>query len=216
MPLRFVLADDHGIVRAGVRALLEEASLGEVVAEAEDGRKALELVAEHRPDIVLLDIGMPNLNGLDAVERIKKVSPATKVIILSMHANEQYVVRALRCGVSGYVIKDAAVEELQRALRTVATGETYLSPRISKQTIRNYLKSTKSVLGPVAQLTARQREVLQLIAEGRNTKEVADTLKVSVKTVEAHRLQIMQRLGIHDVTGLVRFAIRIGLVSSET
>lgn len=216
MPQRVLIADDHRLLRAGIRALLEKYDEFEIVGEAGDGREALELVAQHHPDVVLLDLTMPSLHGLDALPRIKRQSPETKVIILSMHANEEYVVQALRSGVSGYVIKDAAVEELRRALRTVAAGETFLSPRISKQTVESYLESTNGVHGPLKQLTPRQREVLQLIAEGRNTKEVADTLQVSVKTVEAHRLQIMQRLGIHDVPGLVRFAIRIGLVSPET
>ena len=216
MPLRIVLADDHRLVRAGVRALLEKIRLGEVIAEADDGREALELVAAHQPDIVLLDIGMPNLNGLDAIDRIKKGSPETKVIILSMHANEEYVVRALRSGVSGYLIKDSAVDELERAIHSVAAGQTYLSKRISKPTIQAYLSNTNRIYAPLDELTPRQREVLQLIGEGKNTKEIADLLGVSIKTVEAHRLRLMRRLGIHDLPGLVRFAIRTGLVSAET
>lgn len=216
MAPRIVLADDHRLVRAGVRALLEKTRLGEVVAEANDGREALELVAEHRPDVVLLDIGMPNLNGLDAIERIKERSPETKVIILSMYANEEYVVRALRSGVSGYLIKDSAVEELERAIRSVAAGKTYLSKRISKPAIEAFLANPTRVYAPLDQLTPRQREVLQLIGEGKNTKEIADLLRVSIKTIEAHRLRLMRRLGIHDLPGLVRFAIRTGLVSAET
>jgi len=216
MPLRIVLADDHRLVRAGVRALLEKIRLGEVIAEADDGREALALVAAHQPDIVLLDIGMPNLNGLDAIERIRKGSPETKVIILSMHVNEDYVVRALRSGVSGYLIKDSAVDELERAIHSVAAGQTYLSKRISKPTIQAYLSNTNRIYAPLDELTPRQREVLQLIGEGKNTKEIADLLGVSIKTVEAHRLRLMRRLGIHDLPGLVRFAIRTGLVSAET
>src|SRR3954451_21195746 len=214
MALRIVLADDHRIVRAGVRALLEKIPLGEVVGEAADGREALGLVAKHRPDILLLDIAMPKLNGLDAIARIRKESPETRVIILSMHANEEYVVRALRSKVSGYLIKDCAVEELERAIHTVATGGTYVSKRISKQAVQALAK-TEGIQAPIERLTPRQREVLQLIGEGNNTKEMADLLRVSVKTIEAHRLQLMQRLGIHDVPGLVRFAIRNGLVSVE-
>ena len=216
MPLRIVLADDHRLVRAGVRALLEKIRLGEVIAEAGDGREALELVAAHQPDIVLLDIGMPNLNGLDAIDRIRKGSPETKVIILSMHVNEEYVVRALRSGVSGYLFKDSAVDELERAIHSVAAGQTYLSKRISKPTIQAYLSNTNRIYAPLDELTPRQREVLQLIGEGKNTKEIADLLGVSIKTVEAHRLRLMRRLGIHDLPGLVRFAIRTGLVSAET
>jgi DNA-binding NarL/FixJ family response regulator len=215
MALRLVLADDHRIVREGVRALLEKIPLGEVVGEAADGREALDLVAKHQPDILLLDIAMPKLNGLDAIARIRKESPETKVIILSMHANEEYVVRALRSKVSGYLIKDCAVEELERAIHTVATGGTYVSKRISKQAVQAVLENTKSPQAPIERLTARQREVLQLIGEGNNTKEMADLLAVSIKTIEAHRLQLMQRLSIHDVAGLVRFAIRNGLVSAE-
>src|SRR4051812_13436280 len=205
MALRIVLADDHEIVRAGVRALLEKIPLGEVVGEAANGREALDLVAKHRPDILLLDIAMPKLNGLDAIARVRKESPETKVIILSMHANEEYVVRALRSDVSGYLIKDSAVEELERAIHAVATGGTYLSKRISKQAVRAHLANTGDIQTPIEQLTPRQREVLQLIGEGNNTKQVADSLGVSIKTIEAHRLQLMQRLDIHDVPGLVRF-----------
>ncbi|HEX4638862.1 MAG TPA: response regulator transcription factor [Chthoniobacterales bacterium] len=213
MTQRILLVDDHRLVRAGIRALLEKMSNVEVVAEGGDGRQAFELLDRHRPDIVLLDIAMPNLNGLDAVDRIKKDWPETKVIVLSMHANEEYVVRALRSDVSGYLIKDAAMDELERAIQTVAEGETYLSPRISKRVIRDYLAGINDVRGPLEQLTNRQREVLQLIAEGKNTKEIANTLDISVKTVEAHRLQLMQRLDIHDIPGLVRYSIRSGLVS---
>ena len=215
MPQRILLVDDHQLVRAGIRALLEKMPSVEVVGEADDGRRAFELIRRYRPDIVLMDIAMPNLNGLEAVDRIKKESPETKVIILSMHANEEYVVRALRSDVSGYLIKDAAVDELEQAICTVTHGETYLSQRISKRVIRDYLANTDRLRGPLEQLTSRQREVLQLIVEGKNTKEIANLLQVSVKTVEAHRLQLMQRLDIHDIPGLVRYAIRSGLVSPE-
>lgn len=216
MSVRIVLVDDHRLVRAGIRALLEKTPQREVVGEAADGREAFALIEKQRPDIVLIDIVMPGLNGLDAVDRIKKEWPETKVIILSMHANEEYVVRALRSDVSGYLIKDAAVDELEDAIQTVARDEIYLSRRISKRVIRDYLTNTDEIRGPLEQLSSRQREVLQLIGEGKNTKEIADILQVSVKTIEAHRLQLMQRLDIHDIPGLVRFAIRTGLVSVET
>ena len=216
MSVRIVLVDDHRLVRAGIRALLEKTPQREVVGEAADGREAFALIEKQRPDIVLIDIAMPGLNGLDAVDRIKKEWPETKVIILSMHANEEYVVRALRSDVSGYLIKDAAVDELEDAIRTVTEGEVYFSRRISKRVIRDYLTNTDEIRGPLEQLSSRQREVLQLIGEGKNTKEIADILQVSVKTIEAHRLQLMQRLDIHDIPGLVRFAIRTGLVSAET
>ena len=216
MSVRIVLVDDHRLVRAGIRALLEKTPQGQVVGEAADGREAFALIEKQRPDIVLIDIAMPGLNGLDAVDRIKKEWPETKVIILSMHANEEYVVRALRSDVSGYLIKDAAVDELEDAIRTVTEGEVYFSRRISKRAIRDYLTNTDEIRGPLEQLSSRQREVLQLIGEGKNTKEIADILQVSVKTIEAHRLQLMQRLDIHDIPGLVKFAIRTGLVSAET
>jgi DNA-binding NarL/FixJ family response regulator len=215
MSVRIVLVDDHRLVRAGIRALLEKTPRGKVVGEAADGREAFALIEKQRPDIVLIDIAMPGLNGLDAVDRIKKEWPETKVIILSMHANEEYVVRALRSDVSGYLIKDAAVDELEDAIRTVTEGEVYFSRRISKRVIRDYLTNTDEIRGPLEQLSSRQREVLQLIGEGKNTKEIADILRVSVKTIEAHRLQLMQRLDIHDIPGLVKFAIRTGLVSAE-
>jgi DNA-binding NarL/FixJ family response regulator len=215
MSIRIVLVDDHRLVRAGIRALLEKTPQGQVVGEAADGREAFALIEKQRPDIVLIDIAMPGLNGLDAVDRIKKEWPETKVIILSMHANEEYVVRALRSDVSGYLIKDAAVDELEDAIRTVTEGEVYFSRRISKRVIRDYLTNTDEIRGPLEQLSSRQREVLQLIGEGKNTKEIADILRVSVKTIEAHRLQLMQRLDIHDIPGLVKFAIRTGLVSAE-
>jgi len=216
MSVRIVLVDDHRLVRAGIRALLEKTPQREVVGEAADGREAFALIEKKRPDIVLIDIAMPGLNGLDAVDRIKREWPETKVIILSMHANEEYVVRALRSDVSGYLIKDAAVDELEDAIRTVTEGEVYFSRRISKRVIRDYLTNTDEIRGPLEQLSSRQREVLQLIGEGKNTKEIADILQVSVKTIEAHRLQLMQRLDIHDIPGLVKFAIRTGLVSAET
>ena len=216
MSVRILLVDDHRLVRAGIRALLEKTPQGKVVGEAADGREAFALIEKQRPDIVLIDIAMPGLNGLDAVDRIKKEWPETKVIILSMHANEEYVVRALRSDVSGYLIKDAAVDELEDAIRTVTEGEVYFSRRISKRVIRDYLTNTDEIRGPLEQLSSRQREVLQLIGEGKNTKEIADILQLSVKTIEAHRLQLMQRLDIHDIPGLVKFAIRTGLVSAET
>jgi DNA-binding NarL/FixJ family response regulator len=213
---RILLADDHCLVRAGFRSLLEKIPTVEVVAEANDGREALELLKATRPDIVLMDIAMPRLNGVEAVGRISKEFPRTKAIVVSMHASEEYVWRALRAGASGYLIKDAAADELALAIQAVMNGETYLSPRVSRVVIRNYFERTNNSQSPLERLTSRQREILQLIAEGKNTKEIASTLEISVKTVEAHRLQLMARLDIHDVAGLVRYAIRSGLVSSET
>jgi DNA-binding NarL/FixJ family response regulator len=212
---RLLLADDHALVRAGIRSLLEKMTGVEVVAEASDGREALELIKKKLPDLVLMDIAMPGLNGLEALARTTKEFTAMKVIILSMHANEEYALQALRAGASGYLLKDGAVAELELALRVVARGETYLSPRISKRVIDGYLERLGNQSAPGGLLTARQREILQLIAEGQSTKEIAFLLGVSVKTVEAHRAQLMLRLGIHDVAGLVRYAMRVGLVPPE-
>ena len=212
---RVLLADDHVLVRAGIRSLLEKMSGIEVVAEAGDGYEALELTKKHFPNVVLMDIAIPGLNGLEALARATKEFPAVKVIILSMHANEEYVLRALRAGACGYLLKDAAVTELELALRAVTRGETYLSPRISKRVIGSYLERLGNERPLREELTPRQREIVQLIAEGKSTKEIAFLLKVSVKTVEAHRAQLMARLDIHDVAGLVRYAMRVGLVPPE-
>jgi DNA-binding NarL/FixJ family response regulator len=212
---RVLLADDHVLVRAGIRTLLEKIPNVEVVAEASTGREALELVKSKLPNLVLMDVAMAELGGLEALPRITKNFPGVKVIILSAHANEEYVIRALRGGAAGYLLKDAATAELQLALDSVAQDKTYLSPSISRTVIDSYLERVGGRLSPLEQLTPRQREILQLIAEGKTTKEIASDLDVSVKTVESHRLQLMERLNIHDVPGLVRYAIRSGLVSSD-
>jgi DNA-binding NarL/FixJ family response regulator len=210
-----LLADDHVLVRAGIRTLLEKIPNVKVVAEAASGREALEIVKTKLPDLVLMDIAMANLNGLEALSRIAKDFPEVKVMILSAHANEEYVIRALRGGAAGYMLKDSATAELELAVSSVREGKTYLSPSISRTAIDNYLERMGDVVSPLEQLTSRQREILQLIGEGKNTKEIASNLEISVKTVESHRLQLMERLRIHDVPGLVRFAIRTGLVSAE-
>jgi DNA-binding NarL/FixJ family response regulator len=212
---RVLLADDHALVRAGIRSLLERMTAIEVVAEASDGREALELAKNHLPDLMLLDIAMAGLNGLEALARATKEFSAVKVIILSMHANEEYVPQALRAGARGYLLKDAAVAELELALRAVNRGEIYLSPRISKRVIDSYLERLENERPLREELTLRQREIVQLIAEGKSTKEIAFFLKVSIKTVEAQRAQLMERLEIHDVAGLVRYAMRVGLVPPE-
>jgi DNA-binding NarL/FixJ family response regulator len=187
----------------------------EIVGEAADGREALRMTEELHPDVVLMDISMAGMNGLEATSRISKEFAATKVIILSMHANEEYVLRALRAGASGYLPKDAAASELEIAIHAVARGETYLSPAVSKHVVGDYLRRVADERSPLEQLTPRQRETLQLIAEGQTTKEIAQTLQVSVKTVETHRAQLMERLDIHDIAGLVRYAMQMGLVRSE-
>ena len=209
--LRIVLADDHALVRAGFRALLQSLDGIEVVAEAENGAQALELIERHLPDLVLMDIAMPGLNGLEAAARAAKSAPEVKIIILSMHANEEYVLQSLKAGAKGYLLKDAGLAELQLALESVSSGQTFLSPAISKHLIDAYVERTSDGMEPFTLLTSRQREILQLIAEGATTKEIAQKLGVSVKTVETHRTQLMQRLDIHDLAGLVRYAIRLGI-----
>jgi len=215
-PIRLILADDHTLVRAGIRALLEKLPGVEVVGEAGDGREVLKLVKLHRPDVVLMDISMPGLNGLEAATRMAGEFPEVRVIILSMHDNEEYVWRALKAGAAGYLLKKAATTELATALQRVALGEFYLSQEISTRLPKNFaLDGIANRKSPLEQLTGRQREILQLIAEGQNTKGIAELLKVSPKTVEYHRMKLMDGLNVHDVPGLVRFALRVGLLPQE-
>ncbi len=210
-PTRIVLADDHALVRAGIRALLEKLPGVVVVGEAADGREALVLLGKNRPDILLTDIAMRGLGGLALAAEARRIRPGLKVLILSMHANEEYVVQALKSGAAGYLLKDAVAAELALALATVARGETYLSPAISRRVLDAYLARTTGTPAPDP-LTPRQREVLRLVAQGRNTKAIAADLGLSVKTVETHRAQLMERLGIRDVPGLVKYALRLGLI----
>jgi DNA-binding NarL/FixJ family response regulator len=186
-----------------------------VVAETGDGRQALRLAQEVQPDVILMDISMPGLNGLEATARVVGEHPDIRVIMLSMHADEEYVLRALRAGASGYLLKDSDAAELKLAITAVVRGETYLSPQVSKHVIADYLRLVGNESGAHEQLTPRQREVLQLIAEGHTTKQIAQILSVSEKTAMTHRAQLMERLDIHDIAGLVRYAIRTGLVSSD-
>ena len=169
-----------------------------------------------RPDVVLLDVGMPGLNGLEVAGRLATLDASIRVVILSMHVSEEYVLRALRAGCAGYLLKASAVSELEVAIRAVTRGETYLSPAVSKPVVDDYVRRTGGATDPLEALTPRQREVLQLVAEGNSTKEIAQRLGLSPKTVETHRAQLMERLGVHEVSGLVRFAVRVGLVSPET
>lgn len=218
MPIRVILADDHQLVRAGLRALLESFTDVEVLAECSDGQEALAAVGAHRPDVVLLDITMPGMNGLEVARRVPKASPATRVLVLSMHAGPEYVAQAMRAGIDGYLIKDAAVDELRSALDAIAAGRPYISPAISETLLHGFMRTGKTPGDAGAELdklTARQREILQLVAEGYGTREIAARLHLSVKTIESHRSQTMDRLDIHDVPGLVRFAIRAGLISAE-
>jgi DNA-binding NarL/FixJ family response regulator len=222
-PIRIILADDHTLVRGGIRALLQDLPGAQVIAEASDGREALRLVEMHKPDIILMDIAMSGMNGLEATNRLVKEFPNVRVIILSMHISEEYVLQALRAGASGYLLKDAGIAELELAIKAVARGETYLSPPVSKHVISNYVRRVGGEdqgeadvdSSPIDRLTLRQREILQLIAEGHTTQEIAQKLDISVKTVETHRMQLMDRLDIHDVAGLVRFAIRVGLITLD-
>jgi len=211
-PLRVVIAEDHALVRAGMRALLQKIEGIEVVSDVGDGWEAVKSVQTDTPDLVLMDIAMPGLNGLDATSRIVRESPTTRVILLSMHANEEYFQQALEVGASGYLLKGAELAELELALKTVARGETYLTPAVAKYAIKAYREKSEGPSGPLMKLSMRQREILQLIAEGQTTKDIAQRLNLSVKTVETHRSQLMERLDIHDVPGLVRFAMRVGLI----
>ena len=212
--IRVLLADDHSLVRAGIRSLLGAMAEVEVIAEAASGEEALELAARVKPDVVLMDIAMKGITGLEAAARLRERHPAIRVVILSMHSGEEYVLQALRAGAAGYLLKDAATGELELALRSVMRGESWLSPAVSRQVVEGYVQRSGSEAAPEV-LTARQREVLRLIAVGKSTKEIAFLLNLSVKTVETHRSQIMERLGIRDLAGLVRYALRTGLVPPD-
>jgi len=211
--IELLIADDHTLLRDGMRALLESTERIKVVAEANDGIEVMELLKKHQPNIVLMDIGMPRMNGLDATKLITENYSDTRVLILSMHANEEYALRALRAGAAGYILKEARKQELLHAIETVASGGTYLSPKVSQHVIENYVQSVGANKSPLEKLTPRQRETLKLIAEGRSNREIALMLDLSIKTVETHRTQLMERLDIHDVAGLVRFAIKSGLTT---
>jgi len=215
--IRILLADDHTLVRAGIRALLEKLPGVEVAGEASDGREVMDLIKAHQPDVVLMDISMPGLNGLQALARITRDFPHVRVIILSMHPNDEYVLQALKSGASGYLLKRAATAELPVALKSVVGGEIYLSREIASQFLKKFpLQQIARSISPLEQLTSRQREILQLLAEGQTTKAIASVLKISDKTVEYHRAKLMEALKIFDLPGLVRFAMRTGLISQES
>jgi DNA-binding NarL/FixJ family response regulator len=212
---QILLADDHALIRAGIRSLLHESDDLRVVAEACDGRQAIALVKKHMPDVAILDVTMPELNGLEAAAQIKQEFPKVWVLMLSGYDELDFVVHALKAGASGYLLKDAASEELALAIKVAKRGQIYLTPAISKPIIDRYVQSSRPQPGPISSLTPRLREILKHIAEGKRTKEIAFELGVSIKTVEAHRAILMDRLGIHDVAGLVRYALRVGLISLD-
>jgi DNA-binding NarL/FixJ family response regulator len=211
--IRIVIADDHAMVRAGICALVDRIAGVEVVGEAGNGREAVALVAERRPDLALINISMPELNGLETLIRIRSAHPHTRVVILSLHADEEYVRRALSHGASGYLVKSADATELELAIRAASRGDVWLSPSVSTAIVKA-LVQREPVGDPFELLTSRQREVLQLVAEGLTSKDIADRLGLSLKTIESHRAQLMKRLGVSNVPGLVRSAIRLGLVSA--
>jgi DNA-binding NarL/FixJ family response regulator len=216
MPLTVLIADDHRLFRDGLRNLLSETKDARVVAETTDGAETVAAALKLKPDIVLMDISMPELNGIEATRRIVAQSGATKIIMLSMHSDTRFVTEALKAGATGYLLKDCAFEEVLRAVKAVSEGAIYLSSRISESVIRDYVAIAKSVPGSAfSTLSAREREVLQLLAEGKSTKETAGKLHVSVKTVETHRKQIMDKLDIHSVAELTKYAIREGLTPLE-
>lgn len=235
-PVRILLADDHTLVRAGLRVLVEKLPGVEVVGEAADGREAMKIVAEQAPDVVLMDIAMPGFNGVEATARIVEQSPHTNVVVVSVHADAESVLDAIDAGASGYILKDATVAELELAIQAVMKGGTFLSPRVSQYVIDGYRRRAPGTRGSsrddmsdagsardscpertqMARLTRRQREILQLIAEGASSRAMARILNLSVKTIESHRAQLMERLDIHELAGLVRFAIRAGLVRNDS
>lgn len=209
MAVRVLLADDHVIVRQGLRALLESDGF-EVVGEASTGHEAIDMVQRLHPEVAVLDISMPLLNGIDAAREITRASPRTKILLLTMFAEEHYVLEALRAGASAYILKTKAAGELVHAIREVCKGETYLGAGVSRTVVQAYLAKAENPTDP---LTSRERQVIQLVAEGKTTKEIATVLGVSTKTAESHRTNIMDKLNIHDTAGLVRYAIRTGIIT---
>lgn len=215
MPIRVLLAEDHELVRSGIRALLEASGEVQVVGEANNGRQAIELSQELLPDLVLMDLAMNELNGIDATRQLATLAPEVRVIILSMHADEQYLFEALKAGARGYVLKQGAYGELATAMRDVMAGRSYLSPSLSPLVMGDYVRRAKGNFTNAAggNLSPREREVIQLIAEGNTSAEVAELLHISVRTVDSHRHNIMEKLQIKSIAGLTKFAIRSGLCS---
>ena len=214
MTTRVLLADDHNMIRQGLRALIEKEDGMSVIAEAEDGRKAVELAAELSPKVVVMDVGMPNMNGIEATRRIVAADDQVKVLALSMHSDKRFVKEMFAAGASGYLLKDSAFQELVLAIRTLAEARTYLSPGVTDSVIKDFVnRRPEAEVSVFSLLTGRQREVLQLTAEGMSTRDIAEQLKVSIKTVETHRQKIMSKLGVHSIAELTKYAVREGLTS---
>jgi DNA-binding NarL/FixJ family response regulator len=210
MPIRVLLADDHAMVRQGLKALLEQQGV-QVICEAADGEETLRLAKEFRPDIAILDISMPILNGIDAAREMKRSLTETKVLLLTQHTEDEYVTEALRAGVHGYVLKNQAAEDLLHAIQEITQGSTYISPSIAGTVVGAYLSKKQGMTDP---LSSRERQVLQFVGEGRSTKEIAEQMQISVKTVESHRTRLMRKLKIHGTASLVRYAIRRGMIQA--
>ncbi|MDG3005720.1 response regulator [Paludisphaera mucosa] len=214
-PIRVLIVDDHALIRAGLRGLLAALPEVQVIGEAVDGRQALELVESLRPDVMMTDISMPGIDGLELTAAVARGPAPTKVLILSMHTERAYADKAMRAGAAGYLVKDSGTAEIELAIRAVARGESYLSPAVTKHVVAGYARMAEAEANDPGPLTPRQRDVLKLIAAGLTTKAIAHRLDISVKTADTHRVQLMERLGIHEIAGLVRYAIRTGLVDHE-
>lgn len=215
MSIRVLVADDHTIIRSGLRMLLERESGFEVVAEASDGRQAVELAESLKPDVAMLDIGMPNLNGIEATRQIVQKLPRTRVVVLSMHSDESYVLKALKSGARGYLLKDSAESDILNSIRAVNDGKAYFSPEISRMLVEDYMRQMqqRGVEDSYELLTAREREILQMLAEGRSNKEISSALNLSPYTVETHRGNILQKLNLHSLPELILYAVRKGVIS---
>ena len=215
MSIRILLADDHGIIRQGLCSLLEKQPDMEVVGEAEDGQKAMELVRQLVPDVVIMDVTMPNLNGIDATRQITKEFPKVKVLALSIHSNKRFVADMLRAGAAGYILKECLLEELIEAIRTITAGNIYFSSKITDVVVDDYMDHLSEAIEPTKPLTDRERQVLQYIAEGRLVRDIAAQMHLSIKTIEFNRRQLMKKLKIHTIAALTKYAIREGLTSLE-
>jgi two-component system response regulator NreC len=214
--IKVLVVDDHTILRQGIKALLDNQEGIEVIGEAKDGREALSIIEETLPDVILMDIAMPGLNGLEATRRIKKKFPRMKVLVLTMYTNEEYIFQILNAGANGYLVKETAFQDLISAIKAVYKNEAFMSPSISKKVINSYIKKAQDDEAKTCEvLTTREREILQLIAEGNSSKKIAELLFISPKTVETHRTHIMDKLNIHNRTGLIKYAIRKGMVDVE-